>query len=503
MSALMKIFSRRPPRALALAVVLAAVAAAPASASIAVRQVSADPFENNTSQHATELEPDTFASPGGTLISTFQTGRFFNGGASDIGVARYAAGSWSSTFLPGLTFSAGSTFGDPESPYQRVSDPSVAFDAKHGVWMISSIPLLPNLDVPTVFVSRSTTDDGVTWDNPVTIPAPAVAPGKVNLDKNWTVCDNHSDSDFYGNCYTEFDNFGQNDLEYMSTSHDGGLTWDTPVFPAGNVKGLGGQPLVQPDGTVIVPFESLRGKIMAFRSTDGGATWGDASTIDSVKSHANSGGLRTSPLPTAEIDGDGNVYVAWQDCRFSKSCSANDIVFSKSADGINWSDVAKIPIADVGDSQNDHFIPGLGVNEATAGSSADLALTYYFYTDASCTPATCVLQAATISSPDGGANWGGQDTIGPSMSLDQIAATSQGRMVGDYISTSFLPAGTYMTTVAIGHDPTGGLAFDEGMWAPTAPVTVATSNLTPSTTTGAHQFTGQGTGETHHLLREG
>jgi hypothetical protein len=41
------------------------------------------------------------------------------------------------------------------------------------------------------------------------------------------------------------------------------------------------------------------------------------------------------------------------------------------------------------------------------------------------------------------------------------------------------------------------------MWAPTAPISVATSGLRPSTTTGAHQFTGQGTGETHHLLREG
>ena len=40
------------------------------------------------------------------------------------------------------------------------------------------------------------------------MPPPAT---KVDLDKNWTVCDNHAASPFYGNCYTEFDNFGEGD----------------------------------------------------------------------------------------------------------------------------------------------------------------------------------------------------------------------------------------------------------------------------------------------------
>ena len=56
--------------------------------------------------------------------------------------------------------------------------------------------------------------------SPVRIPPPAVR--QVDLDKNWTVCDNHAASPFYGHCYTEFDNFGEGDLEYMSTSADGG-----------------------------------------------------------------------------------------------------------------------------------------------------------------------------------------------------------------------------------------------------------------------------------------
>src|SRR5215211_2095352 len=92
--------------------------------------------------------------------------------------------------------------------------------------MISSIPLLPNLSVPTVFVSRST-DDGRTWGSPISMPPPNAH--TVDLDKNWTVCDNHSGSPFLGRCYTELDNFGDGDRELMSTSTDGGLHWSAPI----------------------------------------------------------------------------------------------------------------------------------------------------------------------------------------------------------------------------------------------------------------------------------
>src|SRR5215475_8009990 len=80
-----------------------------AGANVPLTRVSADPFTNPTSQHATELEPDTFAS-GATVVATFQVGRFFNGGATDIGFVRSGDGgsTWASPgFLPGMTFSAG------------------------------------------------------------------------------------------------------------------------------------------------------------------------------------------------------------------------------------------------------------------------------------------------------------------------------------------------------------------------------------------------------------
>src|SRR3954470_13165488 len=485
--------------ALAACMLLALPAAA--GANVPVTKISSDPFANTTSQHATEVEPDTFSNRS-TIVSAFQVGRFFYGGASDIGWSRSTDGgaTWSSGILPGLTATSG-IGGATGAPFERVSDASVAYDKRDNTWLISSIPLEFNTtNVPTVFINRST-DGGATWTGPVRTPDP---PGtnKVDLDKNWTVCDNTTSSPFYGHCYTEFDNFGQGDLEYMSTSTDGGQTWGTPLATAGNDKGLGGQPMVQPNGTVIVPFESLNGKEAAFRSTNGGASWSKAVTVSAIRSSAVGGGLRTSPLPTAEIDGAGNAYVAWQDCRFRKNCTSNDIVFSNSSDGVNWSAVKRVPIDPV-TSGTDHFIPGLAVDKSTSGAGAHLALAYYFYPDATCTGG-CQLSVGYISSPDGGAHWGNAQQLAGPMALTDVASTSQGRMVGDYISTSFNGGGKAVPVFAIGNPHTSAQPFDEAMYAPSAPLAAPPPG--PAAGRGsaarAQSTTGQGTGETHHALRD-
>src|SRR5437763_9969020 len=144
----MKLRSRRAALVAALALAVLVVAGT-AGANVPLTRVSTDPYTNTTSQHATELEPDTFAHHG-TVVAAFQVGRFFNGGASDIGIARSGNGgaTWDAPNFLHDTFNSG----DTSSPYERVSDPSVAYDAAHGVWMVSSIPLLPNTSVPTVFI---------------------------------------------------------------------------------------------------------------------------------------------------------------------------------------------------------------------------------------------------------------------------------------------------------------------------------------------------------------
>src|SRR6266852_4140814 len=129
-------------------------------------QLSSDPFTNSTSQHKTEVEPDTFAS-GSTLVSAFQVGRFFNGGASDIGFATSTndGKSFTNGFLPGTTPFAT----PPSSIYERVSHPSVAFDAKHGVWLISFLDLFPNGSSSVDALVGRSTDRGLTWSTPVPV----------------------------------------------------------------------------------------------------------------------------------------------------------------------------------------------------------------------------------------------------------------------------------------------------------------------------------------------
>src|SRR5438034_1551941 len=187
-------WSMRGLVAMTLALVFALSSAISAFAFTLV-QISSDPYTNTTSQHKTEVEPDTLSS-GSTIVSAFQVGRFFNGGASNIGFATSTDGgsSFTSGFLPSST-----VFATPAGTYPRASDPSVAFDAKDKVWIISWLGIVTPAGPVDVLISRST-DGGLTWGQPIVVNKD----GHFN-DKNWTVCDSTASSPHFGNCYTEFD----------------------------------------------------------------------------------------------------------------------------------------------------------------------------------------------------------------------------------------------------------------------------------------------------------
>jgi hypothetical protein len=388
-------------------------------------QVSSDPFTIAPGQHATEVEPHLLSN-GTTMVAAFQVGRIAPGGATDIGWATSSDGgvTWNNGSLPGLTK------GEGTGPYDAASDPAVAFDAKHNVWMIASLPLSSTSQTPAVVVSRST-DGGLTWGNPV-----AVDPTSVSSDKNWIVCDSWPNSPHYGNCYVEWDDPANNLEILMSTSTDGGVTWGAATPTVNSAGGIGGQTLVQPNGTVVVPIET--DMMAAFLSSDGGVTWTAPVTISNIQFHADAGGIRSGPLPSAAVDGAGTIWNVWQDCRFRSGCLTNDLVYSTSTDGVTWSAVTRIPIDDTS-STVDHFIPGIGIDPATSGTSAHVALHYYYYPHSSCSASTCQLFVGYISSANGGSTWNTPTTLtAAAMPLSWLPNSQNGLMVGDYIATAFV-----------------------------------------------------------------
>lgn len=430
------------------------------AANVAVTKIGADPYTNTTSQHKTQVEPDTFAY-GSTIVAAAQTGRFNDGGGSNIcwSTSTNSGATWVNGCLPGITKYQDS------GPYDRVSDPVVAYDARHNVWMISSLPLLEvgGVHGAGILTSRST-DGGLTWGNPVAIPAGPLGMG--DPDETSMVCDNTATSPFYGNCYTEWDDNGDGNRIYMSTSSDGGLTWGVGKKTGNNATGIGGQPVVQPNGTVIVPIDNANETaLVAFRSTDGGATWSATTTITSISSHTVAGSLRTGPLPSAEIDAAGKVYVVWQDCRFRKGCKSNDLVMTTSTNGTTWTAVVRIPI-DGTNSGVDHFIPGLAVDNTTSGTSTKLALAYYYYPTASCSSSTCQLTVGYVSSVNGGSAWSAPTQLAGPMTLSWLPNTTQGRMVGDYISTSYV-GGTARPVFTLAAAPSG-TTFSQFMYSPSS-----------------------------------
>jgi hypothetical protein len=193
----------------------------------------------------------------------------------------------------------------------------------------------------------------------------------------------------------------------------------------------------------------------AFTSTDGGQSWTRAVSIASAPSHFEDGDLRSAGLPSAAIDGAGTVYESWPDCSFESGCNANDIVYSSSSDGVHWTPKVRIPLDPIG-SNVDHFIPGFGIDIRTSGSSAHLAVTYYYYPVSNCGN-NCQLVAGFSISNNGGQTWTAGRALSQPMQLSWLPNTFSGRMVADYVATVFPGGGRAFPIYSMAMQPTNGL----------------------------------------------
>lgn len=376
------------------------------------RRLSRDPYLNPESQHETEVEPDSFTF-GRTTVATFQVGRRFDGAATNIGyaVTKDDGRTWTSGLLPGLTFAS-----IPAGPNERASDPVVAYDAAHGVWLISTLAL----DAPTTRLTINRSSDGSRWDGALAAAEEVVAQG-IAFDKNWITCDNGATSPFYGRCYLVYTHSSDDDMLAVTSTTDGGLTWSAPT-DIGARPAVGVFPVVRPAGDLVVVYlwETRPFAIAASRSTDGGASFAPPVRIAEVDpSSCSTRGLRAFPLPAADVDAAGRLWATWHDCRLS-GARTNDVFVSSSADGSSWSAATQVTAG------RDGVLPAIGIDASTGR----IAIAYLRNRAAG-------VDVELVESPDG-ASWGLPKRLSAqTMPLAWMPDTTSGRMLADYISVHY------------------------------------------------------------------
>ena len=421
----------------ALAVTLFTATIAPAGATVTKTLISTDITTVVGAQHHTEVEPVT-ATWGNTIVSTFQEGRYASAasGAAAAGFATStdAGATWTSGLLPGIT-----TNSPTPNIYPRTVNMEVAYDAAHATWLITNHAEQWNGTAwfyAALLVSHSS--DGLTWSLPVDA-APGANTATVRPDKGWIVCDNNAGSQHYGRCYIVYISQALNKRFQMVYSDDAGETWSAPIGTATKAVGYDPIPVVRPDGSVVViATQAGLTKIVAFQSTDGGASWTDPIAIATLQLHTLAANLRTRSKPAPAVDAAGRVYVTWYDCRFRTACTNNDIVLSTSDDGITWTAPSRVNV-DATTSTVEHFVAGIGVAPGTSGVSAQLNLVFYEMANAACTSATCLIYAVTTSSTDGGVTWAAVTKLHTTaMKPYMLASSTLGLMLADYHTVGYV-----------------------------------------------------------------
>jgi hypothetical protein len=380
------------------------------------RRLSRDPYTDPASQHETQVEPDSLT-VGRATVAAFQVGRRFDGAATNVGFSTSTddGRTWRSGLLPGLTRAS-----VPAGPHERASDPVVAFDAVHGVWLISTLALEPS--ATRLPVSRSR--DGLTWEQPV-VAVEAPSTGGAALDKNWLACDNSPRSAFRGRCYLAYTDTVRGDRLAVATSSDGGLTWTAPVDLPATANSVGALPVIRPTGELVVVFLQAGQRIGASVSRDGATTFGMPVEVSAVRART-ARGLRFFPLPAADVDPrTGRVWVTWHDCRFSEGCVANSVAFSSSSDGLSWT--APAPAT----SGRNAYLPAIAVHP----TSGRLAFAYHVLR------ADGGIDVELVEGAAGGARFGLPRRLSArTMRPEWLPDTVSGRMLADYISVHYAGA---------------------------------------------------------------
>ena len=390
-----------------------------------------------------EVEPHIAINPANpdNLIGTWQQDRWSNGGAQGIAVA--------ASFDAGVTWAnralAVSRCGDGNAAnggdYERASDPWVTFSPNGTAYQLSlSIngTTFQTGSISAMLVSRSV-DGGRSWANPITL----IRDGSDFFNDKNTITADATDSRYV---YAVWDRLTSDNRgpTLMARTTDGGTTWE----PARVIydPGVGNQTIgniiaVLPDGTVINFFTqlntvagSLVGSFAVMRSADKGLTWSAPITISSflgigTRDPETGAAIRDGGfLGQISVGAQGQLYVVWQDARFSNG-TRDAIAFSRSIDGgLTWGPPVRV--------NADASVQGL-IPSVSARADGTIGVSYFDMRSNTADAATLLTDYWLATSRDG-VNWTDR-RISAAFDL-AIAPIARGYFLGDYMG--LVSAGT-------------------------------------------------------------
>ena len=417
-----------------------------------------------------EVEPQVAVNPhtADNIIGVWQQDRWSNGGAQGIvaGSSFDGGASWKETTLP-FSACAPNAILDPftGAPYNRASDPWVSIGpdgTAYTVSLLATNTTASNGGVNDTGVAALTsTDGGQHWGNARLIKSdqgtsPVFEFTQFFNDKESVTADPiHA-----GAAYTVWDRLKAPSHSpdaalrahafrgpiWFSKTTDGGNTWTgtRAIFdPGQNSQTIGNVIVVDPKTDVLYDFfERIqttgspkftpRGFSVGFiSSSDGGTTWSGPTVVSNqvlATDFSTKGDLlRTGAgLPSVAIDPSSEqLYVVWEDARFTGGTVNQDVISTSTNGGKTWSTptvVSKTP------PSTPAFTTTVAVN-----SGGTVAVTYYDMRNPDHnTTEALPTDYWLVTSTDHGASFGNELRITPTSFDMSIAPNAGGLFLGDY-----------------------------------------------------------------------
>ncbi len=406
-----------------------------------------------------EVEPWVAADPAdpNRLLAAWQQDRWSNGGARGLVTAFSTDGgaTWVRTLHP-MSRCGGASPGSV-GDFERASDPWVDIGPDGTAYLMGLVATGGVLAVGSsngMVVSRSS-DGGRNWSAPVTLIRDSA---DFFNDKNTLT----ADATAPGFVYAVWDRLGRSGAgpTIFVRSADAGRTWDlprtilTPQPPGGAGTGtsqtIGNRIVVLTGGAergallnVFTQIDTVAGtssaRLGVIRSLDKGQSWSSPVYIAEQRSVGTTdaaSGQRVRDgaiLPAVAAGPRGELWVAWQDARFTPGATHDAIVIAGSTDGgRTWSAPRAI-----------NRLPSVAAFTPVLHVRADgmVGVLHFDLRDNTADAATLPAHAWLLSSRDG-VTWG-ETAVGGSFDL-AFAPNANGLFVGDYqglvsIGAAFVP----------------------------------------------------------------